>query len=89
MTWNNRIFKHIIEGREFFALHEAFYNNETGLIENWTEEPLTEFSESTDELIQDLEQKLADAKRFRNAVLLPDVTAKENNNITHQQMKKK
>lgn len=34
MTWNNRIFKHAIEGKEFFALQEAFYNNETGLTEN-------------------------------------------------------
>ena len=81
MTWNNRIYKHFIKGKECFALHETFYNNETGLIEGWTETPLTEFSESIDELIQDLEQKLADAKRFRNAVLLPNASAEENNKI--------
>lgn len=81
MTWNNRIYKHFIKGKECFALHETFYNSETGLIESWTETPLTEFSESIDELIQDLEQKLADAKRFRNTVLLPNASAEENNKI--------
>ena len=81
MTWNNRIYKHLIGGKEYFALHETFYNNETGLIEYWTEKPLTEFSDSIDELIQDLEQKLTDAKRFRNAVLLPNASVNENNTI--------
>jgi hypothetical protein len=77
VTWNNRIFRHLIGGKELFALHETFYNHDTGLIESWTEKPLTEFSESIDELIQDLDQKLADAKRFRNTVLLPEATTKE------------
>jgi hypothetical protein len=81
VTWNNRIYKHLIGGKEYFALHETFYNNETGLIEYWTEKPLTEFSDSIDELIQDLEQKLTDAKRFRNAVLLPNASVNENNTI--------
>lgn len=82
MTWNNRIYKHLLGGKEYFALHETFYNNETGLIESWTEEPLTEFSDSVDELIQDLEQKLADAKRFRNVVLLSNASVEENNIIS-------
>jgi hypothetical protein len=81
VTWNNRIYKHIIGGKEYFALHETFYNKKTGQIESWTEKPLTELSDSIDELIQDLEQKLTDAKRFRNAVLLPNVSVEENNII--------
>lgn len=82
MTWNNRIYRHLIGSKECFALHETFYNNETGLIESWTQEPITEFSDSIDELIQDLEQKLTDAKRFRNAVLLPNASVDENNLIS-------
>lgn len=65
VTWNNRTYKHLIGGKEYFTLHETFYNNETGLIEYRTEKPLTEFSDSIDELIQDLEQKLADACKNR------------------------
>lgn len=64
-----------------FALHETFYNSENYLIESWTEEPVTEFSDSIDELIHDLEQKLDDARRFRNAVLLPDASVEENNRV--------
>lgn len=81
MTWNNRIYKHLIKGKVCFALHETFYNSESDLIESWTEEPVTEFSDSIDELIQDLEQKLDDARRFRNAVLLPDASVEENNRV--------
>lgn len=81
MTWNNRIYKSVVKGKEYFALHETFYNNETGLIENWTEKPLTEYFDSVDELIQDLEKKLTDAKRFRNSVLHHDATATENNKL--------
>lgn len=72
-----------MDQHQIYWVHPSrkFYNNETGLIENLTEKPLTEFSESIDELIQDLEQKLADAKRFRNTILPPNASAEENNKI--------
>jgi len=81
MSWNNRIFRHVLNGEHRYALHETFYEADAGLIKAWTKEPVTEFSESIDELIQDLEQKLADAKRFRNTVLLPDASTEENNEL--------
>jgi hypothetical protein len=81
MTWNNRIFKHVDNGSVSYALHETFYNEMNGKIEGWTEEPVSEYSTSIDELIQDLEQKLEDAKRFRNSILLFDASPEINNSI--------
>lgn len=81
MTWNNRIFKHVKNGFISYALHETFYNKMNGNIEGWTEEPVSEHSTSIDELIQDLEQKLEDAKQFRNSILLFDASSEVNNTI--------
>ncbi len=78
MSWNNRIFKHTVNGEEFYALHETFYDDKTGAIVGWTKNPVTEHSESIEDLIQDLEEKLADARRFKDTILNPDGTAEQN-----------
>lgn len=79
MTWNNRIFKHVANGRICFALHETYYDETTGNIKGWTEQPVSEFSGSIEELIEDLEQKLNDAKKFRDAVLIFDAPEGKDN----------
>lgn len=81
MSWNNRIFKHVRNGSVSYALHETFYDETNGNIKGWTEEPVSEHSATIDELIQDLEQKLEDAKRFRNSILLFDASNEVNNSI--------
>lgn len=82
MSWNNRIFKHVSNGSVSYALHETFYNEMNGNIEGWTEEPVSEHSTSVNELIQDLEQKLEDAKRFSNSILLFGASNEINNSIS-------
>ena len=69
MSWNNRIFKHTINGDTFFALHETYYSNDDGKVESWTVKPVTGLCESVDELIMLLENQLDDAKRFREDIL--------------------
>ncbi len=68
MGWNNRIIRHEIDGEERLALHEVYYN-EDGSIKAWTKKPVTEFFEDTEDIVSDLEQKLRDAKRFRDEIL--------------------
>lgn len=68
---NYRIIKKVKGGIPYYGLHEVYYS-EPEKPSGYTEEPLSEFSASVEELIQDLELKLSDAKRFRNAVLETD-----------------
>jgi len=62
MIWNNRITK----DNKGFALREVFYDGDT---KSWTEDVLTEYFDSPDELIKDLERKLQDAKKFKDDIL--------------------
>lgn len=60
---------HIRDGKKQFALHEVFYSDKTGKVENWTAEPETGFFEVKDDLIVDLKLKLKDAKKYKSKVL--------------------
>ena len=70
---NYRIIKQVKGGVPYYGLHEVYYS-ESEKPSGYTEEPLSEYSASVEELIQDLELKLSDAMRFRNAVLEIDQT---------------
>jgi hypothetical protein len=60
MTWNNRITK----DKDGYAIREVFYD-EQGKVEGWTEEALTGYFETKEDLIADLKLKLKDAKRCK------------------------
>jgi hypothetical protein len=62
MIWNNRITK----DKNGYALREVFYEGET---KSWTEDASTEYFDSPEELIRDLEHKLQDAKQFKDDIL--------------------
>lgn len=70
--WNNRITK----DKDGFAIREVFYN-EKGKIEGWTEDALTGYFETKEDLIEDLELKLEDAKKSNKIIHLDDNSFKE------------
>ena len=79
LSWNNRIYKHDIDGDTFFALHEAYYDVEAGEVKSWTDRPVTSLCESVEDLITLLELQLQDANRFRDDVLVYPGALSESN----------
>ena len=53
MSWNYRVLKHVAAGEEGYQIHEVYYN-EDGSIEACTEEAVTCFGGSEDELKETL-----------------------------------
>lgn len=76
MSWNYRIFKHEYPGlicdpipQIMYELREVYYND-AGQVCGWTiEKPSVGPSESIDELIEEIEMHLRDAKKCRDDVL--------------------
>lgn len=65
MSWNYRLTKK----DDLFSLHEAYYNEDKEVC-GLTQDPAqVAHYESVDELIDDLERMLKDAKRYKNDVL--------------------
>jgi len=54
MSWNYRVIKHIDKGREWYAIHEVYYNN-GGLPDSCTKEPVYPSGEDVGELNDDFE----------------------------------
>lgn len=65
LTWNYRLVKHVDQGRTYYALHEVHYTSERTLI-GLT--PATGYHDSKQDLIQDLQMMVADAKRCKRAI---------------------
>jgi len=66
-SWNNRVIKHTYTHQDgttedWFGVHEVFYNKE-GQILYFTEDPVAPNGETYEDLIKDIEQMLADAKK--------------------------
>ncbi|HUY52958.1 MAG TPA: hypothetical protein VMV24_00050 [Candidatus Dormibacteraeota bacterium] len=59
MTWNYRIIKHDTEKRNYFAIHEVFYDNK-GKITSWTENPIDIVGESKTDIKSILKQMVVD-----------------------------
>lgn len=56
--WNYRIMRHTDAfGRQFFAIHEAYYNDH-GEVGAWTEEAVGAYGETLEELRDDLEKMI-------------------------------
>jgi len=49
MSWNYRVIRHIVDEEEFFQIHEVHYNDD-GHPEMITEEPISPFGETVEEL---------------------------------------
>ena len=65
MSWNYRI----VERDECFGIHEAYYNK-IREVDGMTKDSVKlECYESVDELIEDLECMLKDARRYKDKVL--------------------
>lgn len=70
MTWNNRIIRHKNHPEGVvYGLHEVMYDVVKKGQHACTDEPVTGYFESIESLIQDLEQKLEDAKRSKTCLL--------------------
>lgn len=68
-NWNYRIMRHCQEkGADTFALHEVYYDDD-GKPKSWMQEPEMGQWDSVDELIRAHEMMLADAQKWRDAVL--------------------
>ncbi len=67
-TWNNRIFRHKADHGDWYAIHETHYDDDGKPI-GWTVDAQEPFGETVDDLISSLKLMLADAERFKNAVL--------------------
>ena len=66
MTWNHRVIRRVNEqGEEYYAIHEVYYNedNEPHMV---TEEAVSPFGETLEELEQDMEWFI---KAMRHPVL--------------------
>lgn len=60
--WGYRLVRRVVEGKDTFAVHEAFYDAE-GRVWSVTEEPIAPCGETRDEALADLATMLADALR--------------------------
>lgn len=65
MSWNYRI----VERDECFGIHEAYYNKNRQVDSMTKDSVKLEHYESVDELIDDLERMLKDARRYKDKVL--------------------
>lgn len=68
MHWNNRIFKHVKDNIESYAIHECFYDD-SGRTLGWTETPETGHYDSVEDLIEGLKQILRDVEKSKDDVL--------------------
>ncbi len=66
MKWNNRIIERELKASNgttlLYGLHETYYNA-AGLVTGFTQEPVTGYYDTVEDLIATLEQQLADAKK--------------------------
>lgn len=65
MTWSYRIMRHKTKEGTFYGLHEVIYDGRKKLYT----EALDGLYDSPKELIESLEMKLADAKKYRKKIL--------------------
>ena len=77
MTWNYRIIKHDTEKRNYFAIHEVFYDNK-GKITSWTENPIDIVGESKAYIKSVLKQMVVDIETptLKESELLESLKAK-------------
>ena len=68
MHWNNRIFKHQQGDQIWYSIHETFYD-EDGKVELWTQEEISPYGETVDELIEHVEQLLNDIKKSKEDII--------------------
>ena len=68
MSWNYRVFTRKINGRDYYYLKEAYYDN-YGEVISWLEDPETGYFESIDQLQDTHELMLKDIKKYRNNLL--------------------
>jgi len=59
--WNYRVIKHDEAENPYFAMHEVYYD-EIGDIEGWTIESVNPEGDTSEELSQDLDFMIYDAK---------------------------
>ena len=69
--WNHRIFTKKINDRKYFCLKEAFYNDD-GTVHSWTEDPLTGYFESVEELKSTHELMCKDISKYSTDDLILD-----------------
>ena len=60
--WNNRIVKHEKDDAVWYSVHEVFYNDNGG-IKFYTENPITIFGETVEEVKSQLEMITKDIKK--------------------------
>lgn len=64
MNWSYRIGKYKKDGKTYYGLFEYIKLEKEG--DGWTEEPVAlEYSRSPEEIIQELEYMLKDAKHYK------------------------
>ena len=68
MSWNYRVFTRKINGRDYYYLKEAYYDN-YGEVISWLEDPETGYFESIDQLQDTHELMLKDIKKHRHNLL--------------------
>ena len=60
--WNNRIVKHEKDDAVWYSVHEVFYNDNGG-IKFYTENPITIFGETVEEVKSQLEMIMKDIEK--------------------------
>mgnify|MGYP000427418106 CR=1 FL=1 len=60
--WNNRIVKHKKDDAVWYSVHEVFYNDNGG-IKFYTENPITIFGETVEEVKSQLEMIMKDIEK--------------------------
>jgi hypothetical protein len=68
MTWNNRIIRHKGEIKDWYAVHEVYYNDD-GSPALITEEPIDITGETVKELVSSLIFMLRDVCKYRHNIL--------------------
>lgn len=70
--WNHRIFSKKINDRLYYGLKEAFYDEDSGEVHSWTEDTITGWYSSVDEMIKTHKLICEDTKKYADMVLDED-----------------
>jgi len=72
MSWNYRIMEDGEGIQKYYSLREVFYHNKKK-IRAFTKEPEYPIGDTVEDLIQNIEMMLKDAKKSRNDILKSDM----------------
>ena len=75
--WNHRIFSKKINDRVYYGLKEAFYDEDSGEVHSWTEDTMTGWYSSVDEMISTHKLMYEDTKKYADIVLDEDELEKQ------------